>query len=179
VRSWNLDKNVKVIETSGGQMKRSVEAFVHIQAAPQHVLDAFLRAELLQGWWGVERALVEPKEGGVYALGWNISKAGFKYVFSGVIGSYHPNRCLHITNAVYFNPERQLLGPMNLHMDVAEDRGGSHLHLVQDGYQSGQDWDWYYAAVKEAWPIALESLKKFLEKENSTDVVRARGESDA
>jgi hypothetical protein len=38
------------------------------------------------------------------------------------------------------------------------------LKLVQGGYQNGDDWDWFYEAVKNAWPNVLEELKMFLEK---------------
>lgn len=29
----------------------------------------------------------------------------------------------------------------------------------------GPDWDWYYELVKENWPLALQSLKRFVEKQ--------------
>jgi hypothetical protein len=40
----------------------------------------------------------------------------------------------------------------------------AELTLCQDGYQNGVDWDWYYEAVKLAWPSVAQNLKKYLEK---------------
>jgi uncharacterized protein YndB with AHSA1/START domain len=144
-------------------MSRSVQASIRIRTTPQRVLDSFLQLELLRVWWGVERALIEPRSGGVYSLAWDISKAGFKYISSGIIASYQPHQHLHIESLVYFNPERQLLGPMNLKIDMETERDETQLHLVQDGYQTGADWDWYYVSVHEAWPAVLQNLKGFLE----------------
>jgi hypothetical protein len=38
------------------------------------------------------------------------------------------------------------------------------LHICQDGYQVGGDWDWYYHAVMDAWPQALKQIKSYIEK---------------
>lgn len=47
----------------------------------------------------------------------------------------------------------------------AEQQGDlTEVHLCQDGYQYGEDWDWYYEAVKEAWPAVMKSFKAYLEK---------------
>ncbi len=37
------------------------------------------------------------------------------------------------------------------------------LKLIQSGYQYGGDWDWYYEAVTQVWPVTLQSLRKYLE----------------
>ena len=57
-----------------------------------------------------------------------------------------------------------LNGPMKLELFAAENDQGTNLRLKQSGYQHGGDWDWYYEAVKAAWPVALELLKKYLEE---------------
>ena len=37
------------------------------------------------------------------------------------------------------------------------------VNLIQSGYLDGEDWDWDYQAVLQAWPYALNLLKKYLE----------------
>ncbi len=144
---------------------RKVEAVILINTNPHHALNAFTELDLLRGWWGVERALIEKRPGGVYALGWNITEAGFKYISSGTVRSYEKGRLLEIENLVYFNPERPILGPMTLQVKVENKGGATELSLCQDGYQNGPDWDWYYEAVKDAWPKVLVTLKEYLEKQ--------------
>jgi uncharacterized protein YndB with AHSA1/START domain len=145
---------------------RKVEVKLEIKTTPEKVINTFTELELLKQWWGVERSLIEKRNGGVYALAWNISEAGFKYISSGIINSYKPADHLYIDNFLYFNPEKSILGPMSLKIDVKEKGDTTELYLCQDGYKDGDDWDWYYEAVKQAWPAVLQELKKFLEELN-------------
>lgn len=142
---------------------KKVESRIEIKTSPEKTLDAFTDYDLLKQWWKVERALIEKRNGGVYSLAWNISEAGFKYISSGIISSFKPNEHLYIENFLYFNPEKQILGPMSLKIEVKEQGSVTKLYLCQDGYKDGKDWVWYYETVKQAWPIVLEKLKKFLE----------------
>ncbi|HNT20823.1 MAG TPA: hypothetical protein PKL70_10385 [Saprospiraceae bacterium] len=53
---------------------------------------------------------------------------------------------------------------MSLTMRAKDLGGTTELYLCQDGYRDGEDWDWYYQAVREAWPKVLVTLKQYLEK---------------
>lgn len=142
---------------------RAVHASIEINVKPERALDAFTEFNLLKDWWGVEQALIEKRDGGVYTVAWGITDAGFKYISSGTIDSYKPGNNLEIVNLVYLNAEKPPLGPMSLCVRVKPSANGTLLDLTQDGYQSGETWDWYYEAVKTAWPAVLVELKKYLE----------------
>ena len=142
---------------------RKVEVTVHIQTSPEEVIRAFTDQAMLSGWWQVQRSLIEPKRGGVYTLAWNITQTGFGYVSSGVVTAYHANRELIIGDLVYLNPERPILGPMSLTVRARRKDDLTEVYICQDGYRSGKDWDWYYEAVKYAWPVVLQNLKVYLE----------------
>ena len=143
---------------------RTVQADIELATAPGQAIQAFLDVQALQAWWGVERALVQPCEGGLYALTWKISEAGFGFVTTGIIAHLDPAARLRIDNYTYFNPTRDILGPMSLDVEVwRATNGHTTLRVTQDGYQDGADWDWYYASVVEAWPIVLESIKAYVE----------------
>ena len=118
---------------------------------------------MLNGWWGVEKALVEKREGGVYALVWDISESGFRYVATGIIKSYKADAILEIENYTYLNLKMPIMGPMGLIIEAIVKNNQTELTVTQTGYQSGGDWDWYYDAVKQAWPDVLASLKEYLE----------------
>lgn len=144
---------------------RKVESEIIIEASVSAVFNAFVDFQMLKDWWGVERCLIGEKAGGVYSLVWDISESGFKYVFSGRIKNYLQDEFLEIGDVVYFNPEKPLLGPMSLSVKTERANiNSTKLTLVQDGYGDGEHWDWYYEAVKDAWPKALHSLKEYLEK---------------
>lgn len=142
--------------------RRQVAASVRLPVAPGRALVAFLEPTDLRAWWGVERALVEPRTGGLYALAWGVTEAGFRYVSTGVVGEYHPARVLRIDHYTYFNPDRQILGPMRLRLEAVPEGRHTRLDVVQDGYLDGPDWDWYHDAVAAAWPVALEALEAHL-----------------
>ncbi|MDX2048766.1 MAG: SRPBCC domain-containing protein [Chitinophagaceae bacterium] len=142
---------------------RKVEAQTSIRAAAHQITAAFLMHEHLNGWWYVQRSLVEPKKGGVWALAWEVTEAGIKYVSSGTIGEYDPGKYLRIDNLVYLNTERQILGPMQLEIFVNGLETESKVKIIQSGYLYGGDWDWYYDAVVQGWPHAVQLLKKYLE----------------
>jgi hypothetical protein len=142
---------------------RAVQAEIAVPTTPSRALRAFLDPVDLGAWWSVERTLVEPREDGLYALTWGVSPQGFQYVTTGVIGRYEPERQLWIDHYTYFNPTRPILGPMRLRVAVAPGaEGESRLEVVQDGYGDGPDWDWYYEAVRAAWPVALVALQRHL-----------------
>ena len=144
---------------------RKVEASIEINSSAQKIFDAFTEASLLKGWWQVDRCLVEKKQGGIYALTWDISDKGFHYISTGIITVYVPGKELLVDHFVYFNPEKQILGPTWLGIKIEESYNLCKLYLIQGGYQEGEDWDWFYTAVKEAWPKALDMLKEFLEQD--------------
>jgi uncharacterized protein YndB with AHSA1/START domain len=145
---------------------RKVEADIHIHVSPQNIIEAFVNPHMLHAWWGVERSFIEAEIGGVYVLLWGISSAGIKYTSAGIITSYNPVSHLHVHKYMYINPERPILGPQVLTVDVAPVENGSLLHLTQGPYpeNAGPDWEWYYTAVVHAWPEVLTGLKKYLEK---------------
>lgn len=145
---------------------RKVKASIEIKATPKKALSAFTNPKMLNGWWGVERHLIELKPGGVYSLVWKISESGIGYVSTGIISEYIDNKRLYIQNFVYFNPEKSILGPMSLLIEVKEKENLTELSICQDGYQEGGDWNWYYNAVSEAWPKALELIKEYIESNN-------------
>ena len=144
---------------------RLVAASIEINARPEKILPAFLNQEHLKVWWGVERSLIEPKAGGVYTLAWNISEQGIKFISTGVIEELIPGEYLMIKNFVYLNPDKKILGPMELEIDLIETGDNlTKVGVIQSGYKYGGDWDWYYDAVVKAWPQTLELLKNYLEK---------------
>jgi uncharacterized protein YndB with AHSA1/START domain len=145
---------------------RNVESQLEIAVLPEKVILAFTDAELLRGWWGVERSLIETKPGGIYTIAWGISEHGIKYVSSGIIKNYDPAGLLHIEKYVYLNPEKSFLGPLELEIKTIAKDKGCNLYLRQGPYPEnrGADWGWFYEAVVDAWPKVLLGLKKFLEE---------------
>ena len=142
---------------------RKVEASIIINTTPERVFNSWINAKELKSWWGVERSLVEKKQGGLYSLTWGISEKGFQYISTGLITVFKPGRHLLIDHFVYFNPDKQILGPTYLDIKLSDKPDGTEIKLTQGGYQAEGDWNWYHDAVQAAWPNALKMLKDYLE----------------
>jgi len=143
---------------------RRVEVTTQIETTPERVISAFTEVAMLRQWWSVEHALIDKRQGGPYILAWNISPHGFGYVSTGLIKQYDPMKELVVENYCYLNPKKPVLGPMTLTVHAKTTSGGTEAYLCQDGYQEGEHWDWYYEAVREAWPKMMVVVKDYLEK---------------
>ena len=143
---------------------KKVTVTIQIATTPENVIKAFTEPAMLKAWWGVEKSLIQKKNGGLYILAWRVTENGMGYISSGIIKNYDLHSVLEITNFVYLNPEKPFLGPMQLTVSATAHNGMTDVHLCQDGYQEGDDWDWYYQAVVGAWPKVLQELKIYLER---------------
>lgn len=143
---------------------RTVQHSLSIQCKSHRLIQAFVDPVLLKLWWNVDRALVVAETGGVYALCWNNGEQGIAYVSTGIIEQYDPSSKLVIDKFCYFHPQRSILGPMTLRVNAIQQHGYSDFTLSQEGYQNGGDWDWYYDAVQQAWPLVLHNFKSFMEE---------------
>lgn len=128
-------------------------------------MSVFTEFKHLRNWWNVERALIDVRKGGVYTLVWGISSQGMNYVSTGIIGEYLHECQLRIDQWLYLNPQRPILGPMELLIMTTPENGKTVLTIVQRGYQQGEDWNWYYEAVKQAWPELITVIKDYAERQ--------------
>jgi uncharacterized protein YndB with AHSA1/START domain len=134
---------------------RKVETTIQIETDGARIISAFTDPKMLRDWWGVERCLIDKKPVGMYTLAWQISERGIKYVSSGIIRKYDPEHLLIVENFVYLNPEKPFLGPLSLTVRATPKDHYHELYVCQDGYLEGTDWDWYYVAVRNAWPVVF------------------------
>jgi uncharacterized protein YndB with AHSA1/START domain len=147
--------------------KRKVNRSVHVATTPDKAMAAFLDPEKLKGWWGVTRAIVEERRGGVWALRWD-QGGMLKYVTTGVIKSIKPGERIRIESLVNFGDEFPIIGPMRLFVSAKAEEGGARVSVRQDGYGEGPEWDRYYEAVIKGWKDALKMLKSYLETGTGT-----------
>ena len=140
-----------------------VDYSIEIATNPAQVIKAFTEPEMLHEWWGVERALIEKRPGGLYSLIWNISDKGMGHVTTGIVRQCEPHGLFEVSDMAFFSHERAILGPLSLRVIAKVKDGKTLLNLNQGGYQEGDDWDWYHAEMSKAWPKAINSLKTYLE----------------
>lgn len=145
---------------------RRVGTSIEVAASRERALEAFLNHNDLAQWWGVAKSLIDPKPQGLWALAWEPGEKGYRYVTAGVIGMFDPPERIIIDQLAYFNPEFPILAPMRLGLGFDGDDTRTQISVVQTGYGTGPDWDRYYEAVVQGWPMALARLKEFLERKS-------------
>lgn len=141
---------------------RSVQSEIYVSTSPLLTLEAFTDIKHLSNWWQVNKTCIDLKEGGLYTLAWQEDDYSLTFVSTGVISKYVPGESLSIANMVYINPEISILGPMQLDINVRQEADDTIIRVSQSGYGEGVDWDWYYEAVQQGWPMALQQLKNYL-----------------
>ncbi len=83
-------------------------------------LQQFLAVEAMQRWWGVARGPVEPRVGGIWVLGWDLPPQGYRYVTTGIIVAYKPEKSCVSCSAVTHKMDVDLVGPPGI---GAKDQG--------------------------------------------------------
>lgn len=94
------------------------------------VLNAFMDVKHLKNWWGVDWSFIELKRGGLYSLVWKITGETMGFVTTGIVAEYLPGCQLKIDNLAYFNPQRPVLGPMELIVLTTPERIGTTLSVI-------------------------------------------------
>jgi uncharacterized protein YndB with AHSA1/START domain len=141
---------------------RSVETEKHISTSADKVLLAFLDEDHLKAWWKVSRALVEPKNGGVWSIAWDDwGTEKTQHTWTGVIEELTPNRLL-IGQLVMNEPGMPLLGPMQIEISVIPSGSGTLLSVSHRGYRYGEHWDTLYEMVVQGWDHVLGDLETWM-----------------
>lgn len=144
-------------------MKKFIESSVEIKASISQILAALTELKHLNKWWGVDSALIEKKDGGIYCITWLKSEAGIKFISTGRIKLYDRHSHLHLEDMIYINSEKPILGPFTIQYNIQEKTGHCVLNVRQGGFEKGAKHEWYYEAVLQGWPEALMMLKNYLE----------------
>ena len=144
-------------------MQKYVTSEIRINSTVDKILDALLELKHLKVWWGVDSALIEKKDGGLYTITWLKSEHGIKFISTGRIKLYDRNSHLHLEDVVYLNSEKPILGPFTIQYNIKENKSHCILSVKQGGFKKGEVNEWYYKAVLDGWPEALIMLKNYLE----------------
>jgi uncharacterized protein YndB with AHSA1/START domain len=145
-----------------------LEAF--IAAPPGIVMRAFFDPQALNAWWQVQHAVTTPRMLGPYAIEWAptdfrdelLGRLGG--VFRGTVMQFHPSQGFFVADAFWLPPDGEPIGPMALHVTVRPESNGTHVRIVQTGFEDSDRWRRYYDVIGHGWERALSSLKSLLEK---------------
>lgn len=141
-----------------------------IEASPAAVLDAFFSHEALSVWWHVTRSLCTPRPLGGYALEWESTEwhdetlGRLGGAFRGTVIEYRKGREFFVADAFWLPPDGDPIGPMALEARCSVHGYRTQLHVRQSGWENSRRWTRYYAILASGFPVALDELKMYVEK---------------
>jgi uncharacterized protein YndB with AHSA1/START domain len=155
-----------------------VEHSIRIESTPTRVLAAFFEPAALAAWWDVATAVATPRPLGAYAIEWRESEVVDEMlgrlggVFHGMVIDFQPGRGFFVADAYWLPPEGDPIGPMAMEVTCTPaDRpagrsaapAATNLRVVQRGLDDSPRWMRYYEVIAGGLPVALETLKAYLE----------------
>jgi len=142
-----------------------------IDAPPAAVLDAFFDAEALAVWWRVKRSLCVARPLGVYAVEWEPTEwrddilGRLGGAFRGTVIEFKPGREFFLADLFWLPPEGEPVGPMALEATCSQHGNSTVLHVRQSGWEESPRWSRYYDIIATGFALALEDMKKYVEKD--------------
>jgi uncharacterized protein YndB with AHSA1/START domain len=143
---------------------------IEIAAPPGRVLKAFFDADALGAWWQVARSVTTPRILGPYVVEWVptdfrdelLGRLGG--VFRGTVMQFELGRGFFVADAFWLPPDGDPIGPMALEVTCTGSGAGTHVRIVQTGFEESDRWRRYYHVIEHGWQRALASLKALLER---------------
>ena len=141
-----------------------------IDAPPAVVLDAFFDHDALAAWWHVTRSLCVARPLGVYAIEWDPTEWRDEVLgrlggaFKGTVIEFKPGREFFVADAYWLPPDGDPIGPMAFEAHCALVSGRTVLNVRQSGWENSPRWSRYYDVISTGLTLALDELKKHIER---------------
>jgi uncharacterized protein YndB with AHSA1/START domain len=118
----------------------------------------------IRAWWGVARAVVLARAGGIWAAAWGDEEDDPDYITVARIAVFDPPRRLVLTDFEYYARS----GPLPFQAQIATEftvearPNGALLRVVQDGFPTDPVADEFYAGCAVGWKNTFAGIRRFL-----------------
>jgi uncharacterized protein YndB with AHSA1/START domain len=143
---------------------RKHEHFIELPVPAEEVFKLLHTPSDIRAWWFASRAIVDPRENGIWAAAWGDDEDAPDYITSAVISIFDPPNRMMLTDYRYFARS----GPPPFKADfttefiVVPKERGSILRVVQDGFPAAAIADEFYAACEKGWSDTFASIQRYL-----------------
>jgi len=147
-------------------MPRSHSRTLDLPLSPAETFALLVTPSAIRAWWGAARAIVLPREGGVWAAAWGGGEDNPDYVTEARIAIFDPPKRLRLTGFNYFARSGPLAFPsefLSTEFSVAPARGGSLLTVVQSGFPDDARADDFYAGCERGWQETFEGIRRYVQ----------------
>ena len=135
-----------------------------MQVPPERAFAAFVDLSDVLAWLA-DGAVIGPKPGGNWGLGWYAdpdSDAGYSSI--GQFEVFDPGRRFIVSNLVFSTPEGESFGPMRLVVEFEKAEGGTRVVVTQTGFDETGAGSAYRDRIGPGWQRMLADLKGWLEE---------------
>lgn len=148
--------------------KSDTRAHVHeecFQVTPERLFALLHTPSAIRHWWSATRAIVMPREGGLWTATWGSDEDAPDYVSSATLRVFDPPRRLVMADQRYHSR----FGGLGFEADftteftVRPDPAGAILRVEQSGFPKGPQADDFYAACERGWRDTFAGIRRFLE----------------
>jgi len=133
----------------------SIQQTYYLSSPPSKVFAALTDPDQLTRWF-VEKASMNPKEGGSFRLSWG---AGFS--MRGKVRTFDPPKKLHL--AWIDHLEGGKVFETEARFTLKKKGRGTLLTINHRGFKSGKQWIALYGAIQSGWAYYLSNLKSVLD----------------
>jgi uncharacterized protein YndB with AHSA1/START domain len=147
-------------------MPRSHSRTLDLPLAPAETFTLLVVPSAIRGWWGAARAIVLPREGGVWAAAWGASEDDPDYVTEARIAIFDPPKRLRLSGFTTYARGGSFPFPSELlstEFSVTPARGGSLLTVVQSGFPDEARADEFFAGCARGWQETFEGIRRYAE----------------
>lgn len=147
-------------------MPRSHSRSLELPLSPSETFALLVSPSSIRGWWGAARAIVQPREGGIWAVAWGTSEDDPDYVTGARISVFDPPKRLRLSGFSYSARGGRLPFPSDLlstEFSVVPARRGSLLTVVQSGFPDDARADDFYAGCERGWQATFEGILRYAE----------------
>lgn len=142
------------------QHKHSIE----LAATPEKCFAILHTPSAIRGWWSATRAIVIPRQGGIWAATWGENEDDPDYISAARIAVFDPPRRLVLSDANYLAKSGPLPFEPNFttEFQVEAAPGGCVLRVIQSGFPDDPVADAFYAACEVGWRNTFEGIRRYL-----------------
>jgi len=138
-----------------------------LSAAPDRVFAILHTPSAIRAWWGAARAIVLPRDGGIWMAAWGADEDSPDYITSARIKVFDPPRRLVLGDFVYYAKTGPLpfQAEFTTEFSVSDSPNGAVLKVVQDGFPIDSVADDFYAGCETGWTNTFAGIRRYLESD--------------
>ena len=146
-------------------------AEIELEADPETVFAILITPSDICNWWQSDRAIVIPKNDGLWVASWGNNQDEPDYVSAGRIKVFDPPKrlCLHEQCYLAKSGGPPFDAKMTTSFEVEPTATGCTLRVIQDGFPIDPIADEFYADCEQGWHDTLSSFKRCVAERRAAD----------